>query len=669
MKKFTIPNFFVLFLSLFILGFLSAQDSVIGKYEFTGGSTLPTYEADGVTFGSEFAIWNTQPTYPASIVFDEVNGYMNVRNTGKNVSQQRYGYFSITPDSGKTVQITKVEVLHKEGNTNTANTRCYLYDSIKDTPLILDNLIYQGSGGFAIPTDWTRNSFVPKTSGKVAFDVQRFMSLTVTQTALDSVNPAEWLVDELIFYGTVISKGDIVCTPSIDYGIVIPGMVLDRSVSLKVMGGTTQDVNIEMIDSTNTFKCLQTLVNAIDASAGTTFNVSYAPKITGKHTAQIKISYGDKVAYISLSGEALSQNSSLYVNDMDYVLGDVKQAFIQDKVNSESEIDNLLKGFRNLKVNGIRIPIIAEGFCPNKAMLKLFVKKATDQGFLIFANPAQSGGGKRLANGVLDKDDELQEPVLNNPIKTKALIDAVKAFAKEFPCKWICPFNEDAKPGNSWSVAQYNTVFSSLKDSLNGAELIGACSWGIETGINILKSTRITDYITISTTHNLGFENLQWPDFIRLSKAKNLPVWDSEVTNGAGDEHNKTRIVAAIDNKVNGLVLYNSWSGINTVDGTINSNWQNIREMYLSNTSAIHNVRETEIKIYPNPAIQNAPIMIRGLKQNDLITVYGLNGNKVYSATYTGDYHIIKEKILSAGIYLIKVGQKEINCVKKLIVN
>jgi hypothetical protein len=303
MKKIITCNFVILMLSLFVSGFVSAQDPVIGKYEFTGGSPLPSYEADGVTFGSEFAIWNTQPTYPASIVFDEVNGYMNVRNTGKNVSQQRYGYFSITPDLGKTVQITKVEVLHKEGNTNTANTRCYLYDSIKDAPLILDNLIYVGTGGFTIPSDWTRSSFVPKTSGKVAFDVQRFMSLTVTQTNLDYVNPAEWLVDELIFYGTVYTEGEVIIPSSLEFGDNNTlNLAVDKTIDLKgvnTVGGVT--LSIEGADA-SLFTLSQSSFTETEINAGVIVTVTYTPNSVDVHTASIKVSYAAADKYISISG-------------------------------------------------------------------------------------------------------------------------------------------------------------------------------------------------------------------------------------------------------------------------------------------------------------------------------------------------------------------------------
>ena len=50
----------------------------------------------------------------------------------------------------------------------------------------------------------------------------------------------------------------------------------------------------------------------------------------------------------------------------------------------------------------------------------------------------------------------------------------------------------DGKPGGSWSAAQINTIYASLKGNLNGAELIGHCSWGVPAGIEVIKNTNIS---------------------------------------------------------------------------------------------------------------------------------------------------------------------------------
>lgn len=279
-----------------------AQDPVIGKYEFTGGSTQPVFQADGVTFGDEFEVWNTT-TNPAENVFDNVNGYLIAKNSGTGVSPLRYGWLSITPDPGKTVQITKVEVLHKKGNANTSRVRCYLYDEIKNTPTILSNLIYTGSGGFVIPSDWTRNSFAPSTSGKISFDVKRYMSIGVTQTTQDLVNLAEWMVDELIFYGTVFTEGEVIVSSSLPFGdnntLNTP---VEKTLELKgynTVGGVT--LSIEGDDAA-IFSLSNTSFTETEINAGVTVTVTYTPTTVDAHAASIKVSYAAADKYVSLSG-------------------------------------------------------------------------------------------------------------------------------------------------------------------------------------------------------------------------------------------------------------------------------------------------------------------------------------------------------------------------------
>ena len=63
------------------------------------------------------------------------------------------------------------------------------------------------------------------------------------------------------------------------------------------------------------------------------------------------ITHGEGLAYNSESGTSRAKKSaenSIYVNDMDYVLGDVKQAFIQNKVTTEAAADNLIAGFKKI---------------------------------------------------------------------------------------------------------------------------------------------------------------------------------------------------------------------------------------------------------------------------------------------------------------------------------
>ena len=72
------------------------------------------------------------------------------------------------------------------------------------------------------------------------------------------------------------------------------------------------------------------------------------------------------ITTIALGLSALNSLSSIYTNDMDYVLGDVKQIIITNQLNTNAQCDNLLDGFEEMEVNGIRIPIFAnDGLVPN----------------------------------------------------------------------------------------------------------------------------------------------------------------------------------------------------------------------------------------------------------------------------------------------------------------
>ncbi|WP_299668330.1 T9SS type A sorting domain-containing protein [uncultured Polaribacter sp.] len=284
-----------------------------------------------------------------------------------------------------------------------------------------------------------------------------------------------------------------------------------------------------------------------------------------------------------LSGNVFSQ--SIYTNDMDYVLGDVKQRFITGAVTTEAQVLNLLKGFKTMRVNGIRIPIFPEGENPQPEIMEYFYEQAMAQGFPIFANPAQDSGGRRIASGSLKSADLIATE--NNQAATETLIRVVSEFALNHPgLKWMNPFNEDGRPGNGWSIAQMNEIYSRLKTNLETyfddgqipsvPEIIGPCVWGLPASIIVMRDTNVSDYITVATSHNLGFNNGQWTTFINLAKQKNLPVWDSEVNNSSNG--GLSRIDTAIENKVDGLVIYNSGNTINMGTGKIGG----LNEIYMS---------------------------------------------------------------------------------------
>ncbi|WP_159020525.1 RICIN domain-containing protein [Algibacter sp. L3A6] len=263
-----------------------------------------------------------------------------------------------------------------------------------------------------------------------------------------------------------------------------------------------------------------------------------------------------------------------YVGNLKNVLGDVKQAQITNALTTTSEVENILDGFEDMGVNGIRIAIFADGVNPNVTMYNYLYNQAVSRGFKIFANPAQGTGGARIANGMLNGT----VPSVKNLTAKDVLVTRIKAFAQDYKCDWINPFNEDSRPGTVWYVGQINNIYSELYGQLNGADLIGSCDWGIEAGLLSLQQTTMKNYISIAATHNLGFQHSLWPDYI--AEAGNLPVWDSETNNNVKFSGVATRIDAAIDAGVDGLVLYNSWNTISQSSGDLNTAGQEFKDKF-----------------------------------------------------------------------------------------
>ncbi|MCG9792294.1 galactose-binding domain-containing protein [Flavobacterium algicola] len=305
--------------------------------------------------------------------------------------------------------------------------------------------------------------------------------------------------------------------------------------------------------------------------------------------------------------------TTIYTNDMSYILGDTKQAFITNAITTEEEADNLLKGFKAMKVNGIRIPLFGRDIYgvdlnPNKPMFDYFYREALLQGFEIFANPAQGGGGARVANNMLNGEVASVKDV---QAATDELIARVLEFSAEYPdCKWLNPFNEDGRATNStWSVSQINTIYAALYNNVNGAELIGPCTWGLPAGIDMLDNTLIKNYITVAASHNLGFNHGQWSTFISKAKASNLPVWDSEVNHNDKNDTG-TRLEAAIANKVDGLVLYNSWNTISLATGYLNSGAEEMMDLYLKPEAVVavnYALNGTATQSSTNPTFNKGP--------------------------------------------------------------
>jgi len=316
---------------------------------------------------------------------------------------------------------------------------------------------------------------------------------------------------------------------------------------------------------------------------------------------------------------------SIYTNDMDYVIGDVKQRFITKDITTETEADNLLIGFTTMKVNGIRIPIFPAGWDYDEEIMTYFFEQAKAQGFLVLANPAQDSGARRIASGTLLSADLIATN--NNPEATATVISTVSQFVLDYPgLKWINPFNEDGRPGGAWTAAQINEIYSGVKTNMeayyangdipNVPELIGPCSWGIPASIDMLTGTNMGEYITVATSHNLGSNDASWSAFIAAANnnttggvSNPLPVWDSEVNNSIGrDGNTTTRIDAALANNVDGLVIYNSGNNIFKDSGELTA----LNELYMSKYLKEETVDDLGVNIAPNGTASQSSVGYSG---------------------------------------------------------
>ncbi|SDS58915.1 Por secretion system C-terminal sorting domain-containing protein [Polaribacter sp. KT25b] len=334
--------------------------------------------------------------------------------------------------------------------------------------------------------------------------------------------------------------------------------------------------------------------------------------------------------FIGVNSVAFSQ--TIYTNDMDYVLGDVKQRFITKDISTQEEADNLLKGFTTMKVNGIRLPIFPAGWDYNKDIMQYFFTQAKSQGFLIYANPAQDSGARRIASGTLLSADLIATN--NNAAATATVISTVSQFALDYPgLKWINPFNEDGRPGGAWTAAQINAIYSGVKANLesyftagqipNVPELIGPCSWGIPASIDMLNNSNIGEYITVASSHNLGSNDSSWSTFIAAANnnttngvSNPLPVWDSEVNNSVGrDGGTTTRIDAAIANKVDGLVIYNSGNNIFKGSGELTA----LNELYMSKYLKDETIEDLGVNVAPNGTATQSSVGYAGATSDKAI--------------------------------------------------
>lgn len=82
----------------------------------------------------------------------------------------------------------------------------------------------------------------------------------------------------------------------------------------------------------------------------------------------------------------------------------------------------------------------------------------------------------------------------------------------------------------------------------------------------------------------------------------------------------------------------------------------------LSIPQGIQDLAQERLSLYPNPAQQE--LMVKGLSGTELLTIYSLTGVKLLSQEVT-DGVAVQVGNLDAGIYLVKVGGRELKLVKK----
>lgn len=229
---------------------------------------------------------------------------------------------------------------------------------------------------------------------------------------------------------------------------------------------------------------------------------------------------------------------------------------------------------------------------------------------MIFANPAQSSGGQKIANGSL----ALGPTPKDTGGSVIRLFNRMREFSNDYPCDWVCPFNEDGAPNAAWSVAQMNTLFALLPRNVNGAKVVGSCVWGIPAAIRILEETAIGDMISVATTHNLGFNHSRWPEFAALASSYGLEYWDSEANNydrfGVG-----TRVDVAIDAGCSGLVLYDAWRTVDLNTGQLTDGGYALKDKFIQYhilRNVGHNTNARPYRVDEGSLVVNAPWSWKG---------------------------------------------------------
>ena len=205
-----------LFISLFLFSGFSAvfaEEILLAKYDFSTNSSAPVEQAEGVTFSSEFGVYNSDNAFGMEAAMTE-DGYMLIRCYGNAVAMNRYAYLTATPDEGKTVRITKLIINHsEESGSNTNRCRGYLLDNKGSVPLtitsqsILTDLIYATGGGRTIPSALTKETIIPNYPA-ADFNSTMFLTFYGTQDTNDAANLSQWKIRSLEYYGEFIVPGE-----------------------------------------------------------------------------------------------------------------------------------------------------------------------------------------------------------------------------------------------------------------------------------------------------------------------------------------------------------------------------------------------------------------------------------------------------------------------------
>lgn len=270
-----------------------------------------------------------------------------------------------------------------------------------------------------------------------------------------------------------------------------------------------------------------------------------------------------------LSPESVVNGNVNYRKNVKVVLADFKQLIIKGtiKKNNIDQMKKLLDAYKKLKVQGVRVPIFPDVNSTQalRDATDEVIKQARAKNFKVYANPAEWQGGRRIANKIWQNSPHDVGPSVNSkPDKRDVLINRIVDFARTRDIHWISPFNEDALGGSNWAKAQTSKIFERIDKAdgnqnkkVHGVTLMGPDSKNIDAAINMIDQTDVEKYANSIVCHNLGFRHDDWSTM--QTKAGNKWIWDSETYFGRKDgPGNKERIQAAVDENVEGLIIYNS---------------------------------------------------------------------------------------------------------------